>query len=181
MTKMTAFCRLCKRAVPKAEERMLNSIGAGKTDSERDAAKRAKEEAELKNHRETFQQLEQKAERYYNTCLDLEADSEIVVKTHQIMKTGKLTLAKLSSCKYGRKQTLFSDGKVFKEDDEHRLVSGNPDDGVSMSRNAFVLRQISQALISMVVSGCYAIDPARQHLWLVLTAGSESARQRRSS
>ena len=164
MTQMTVFCRLCKRAVPKAEERLLNSIGAGKTDAEKDSARRQKEEAELKNHRETFLQLEQKAERYFNTCLDLEADSETTVKTHQIMKTGRLTLAKLSSCKYGRKQTLFSDGKVFKEDEEHRLVSGNPEDGVSMHRNAFVLRQISQALVSMVVAGCYAIDPIRQHL-----------------
>ena len=57
MMKMTAFCRMCKRAMPAAEARMLQAIGAHLAPSipttvELEAeAKRKRDEEQLKNQR----------------------------------------------------------------------------------------------------------------------------------
>ena len=60
--------------------------------------------------------------------------------------------------------THFAAGTYFKEDSEHRMVVADPEEKVALHRNATVLRRINQALMSLVVAGCYEIDPAVQHL-----------------
>ena len=53
----------------------------------------------------------------------------------------------------------FVDTKVYREDENHHLVIGDQEDGVSLHRNAVVLRQIGQVLGSLVCAGCFEIDP----------------------
>ena len=164
MTKLTKFMRLCERASGAAEERLMKASGIVGTAAEQAAEAKRKKDEELKNHAANYLGLEKLAEKYYNQSMLAECCTETVVKTHIQLEMHRLVLARLGSGKYGQKRVHFSESTLFKEDSNHHLVVASDEEKVPLYRNASVLRQIGQTLTSMVIAGCFEIDPIAAHL-----------------
>ena len=142
----------------------ISASGIVGTEAEQVAEEKRKRDEELKNHAATYMVLERTAEKYYNHSMLAECDTETVVKTHIQLKMQRLVLARIGSGKYGIKGVHFSENTLFREDDDHHLVVASEEEKVPLFRNAAVLRQITMAFTSIVVAGCYEIDPVHTHL-----------------
>ena len=159
-TRWSMLLGFAKDQLPASTRRAIASAGLP-GGSGLDSVRRTQNEGDRKEPRMKQDSLRGAAERMYNQEIPLSVvDPRTTVDSHISFKDSQLTVAALSSGKYGALISVQSEDTVFKPDESGVLTEDHTAQRrVHLSRNGLVLGAIRTYVNSLAAAGNVAIDP----------------------
>ena len=164
---LTKLCRLAGRESEKADKRELDFYQVGSSTAK---GGDAQSQADLQKARRARGALEvgeweKNANLTYNSDFDIShADPTAVIDSRTALERNQVRVGSLSGGKYTRDPVVTKSETTRLTMDDSNQLAEQSNSHVNLTRNGSVLMVLFDLLLTLVVAGCFPIDPTLAHL-----------------